>query len=132
MNRIVIRFAPKTWRDRYEAEVLEMLSQSPHPLLDRFDLLMTVLAMRVDERMKNMWVSRRMIGSFGFVLALTGLATMWFAAGHLTRGWAELPFHWWSAPTVIPVIFGLGVVGLAATRRGSTSTTATHKGEKAT
>lgn len=68
MNRIILRFAPQTWRDRYEAEVLEMLSQSRHPLLDRFDLLMTVLALRVDERMKDMWVSRRMIGSFGFAL----------------------------------------------------------------
>ena len=68
--------------------------------------------------MKEMWISRKVIVAFGLVLALTGFAAMRSAVLQLSEGWAELPMHWWSAPTVLPVIIGLLVVVLGLLRPG--------------
>ena len=117
MSRQLLRIAPKKWRDRYEQEVLEMLRQSRHPFLDRFDLFRTAIALRWHERMKEMWVSRKVIVAFGLFLALTGVAAMWSAVLQLAQGWAELPMHWWSAPTILPVVAGLAVAAVGLLRR---------------
>ena len=64
-----------------------------------------------------MWISRKVIVAFGLVLALTGFAAMWSAVLQLSEGWIELPMHWWSAPTIVPVVAGLTVAAIGLRRR---------------
>lgn len=117
MNRFLLWLSPGSWRERFGKEVLEMMDDSSQPTRDRLDLLKTAIKLRIREGIKDMWVSRKVIAAFGFVLSLTGLAAMWSAVELLSNGWSELPFHWWSAPTIVPVAVGLVIITAAILRR---------------
>lgn len=94
-----------------------MLRLSRRPLRDRLDVLRSVIVLKLQERMKEMWVSRKVIVTFGLFLALTGFAAVWSAVLQLSDGWAELLMHWWSAPTIVPVLVGLTVAALGIRRQ---------------
>lgn len=110
MGHRVIRVYPRAWRERYGAEIEEILAMSSRPTRDSLNLFMFAITKRLE------WMMRKLALPFAGVLAAASLFAMGWTTKDLARGIVEIPFHWWST---IPVV-GLAFAGALALwdRRG--------------
>ena len=90
--RGVLRLYPRAWRDRYAAEVDELLARSDRPRRDQLNLV--VHAPVASNQLPTVAVVLR------FVAALS-LLVLGFAIGQLSHGVSEVPAHWWSSAAAV-------------------------------
>ena len=111
----LLRLFPGRWRDRYGAEIADLLGGSPRPVRDRLDLLRVlpgehVLALS-ERRNLVRWLP--IIAAALIALGLVGAVQV---TPDLQDGWVGIPGHWWSTFAVLPGLAGVGlaVVAVAA------------------
>jgi hypothetical protein len=118
MNRrawLLLRIFPRAWRDRYGAEVLELLAASRRPGRDLADVLRAAALLRLDSLLRSADMHKIALSA----AALLVLGALWitWAIPRLARGAAELPQHWWSAPGLLFLLAGAILAGVAGTMR---------------
>ena len=105
----VIRVYPRAWRERYGAEIEEILAVSIQPIRDSLNLFMFAIAKRLES------VMRKLALPFAVLLAAASLFAMGWTTKDLARGVVEIPFHWWSTIPVVGLVFA-GALALWAIR----------------
>lgn len=109
------RLYPRAWRDRYGAEVDELLVRSGRPWRDRAGVVIAAAGQHV-ERMAAMSRSlstnarRLLVGAAAAYGVLGAMGVLW-SARRLTDGVPEIPMHWWSVLAVVPPLAAAGVLG---------------------
>jgi hypothetical protein len=117
MSRLMALF-PKSWRERYGDEVVELLADSRTPVRDRADIILAAVRVRLDAAQlapEEVIVRTHLAAAALVVLGAVG--GMW-AAANLTDGVVEIPGHWWSSLAVAPLLAG-GLLELVTWRRRS-------------
>jgi len=122
MTSPLLALFPRRWRDRYGAEVAEMLATSTTPHRDRLDLVRTAATVHID-RLRKKTAMRRAILLSSFLLIVVGILTTSRAAAQTRFGLTEVPMHWWGALALTPLLLGaVGVLIVVLTRRRRTLT----------
>ena len=89
MDRLILRALPPTLRESHGSEIEEMLANTSRPVLDRADLLVAAVGLRVEVRTRTI-LAAAALSVVTFALALVAVV------GGLQRGAVEIPSHWWS------------------------------------
>lgn len=106
LQRWLLHLYPRPWRERYGAEVADLLASSPRPLRDVGDLLVSAAALHYRDTTERIPMRALITATVG-LLALGTVWTIW-ATPQLARGIGELHDHWWSAPALL--LLGTGLV----------------------
>jgi hypothetical protein len=89
MDRLILWALPASLRERHGDELEDMLATTSRPVLDRADLLLAALGLRLAATLRPL-LAAAVLGSIGCGLGLL------HAVRNLRDGAVEIPYHWWS------------------------------------
>jgi hypothetical protein len=114
MKRWLVRLYPRSFRRRYEDELIELLDHSGRPVRDALDIAVNAGQLRGHQLMTN--AARHLAD---LVLAFA-LFTLGYAVNDLQDGVVEVHQHWWSSAVVVLVVAAVALrvmVAITATKR---------------
>jgi NADH:ubiquinone oxidoreductase subunit 6 (subunit J) len=102
---------PRTWRDRYGREMVELLAVSKRPWRDGVNIAVhAALA----------WTEVAMVKVIILIVAAASLMLFGFTLGQLAGGVHEIPQHWWSSSMTALAIAAVTLAIVTLTRTHST------------
>jgi len=90
VDRLIIWVLPAEIRTSHGDELVDMLHSSHRPVLDRADVVIAGVGLRLGRATRPLLVAA-VVGVVGSALAMVR------AVDNLQHGAAEVPDHWWSA-----------------------------------
>jgi hypothetical protein len=103
MDRLILRVLPVEHRQRYRDELAEMLATTRRPVLDRLDVLVAAVGLRLGRAIRGALTA----ATVAAVVCSLGLV---YVVADLEDGVAEVPRHWWS--TLVAAGSGVSVAVL--------------------
>ena len=107
----LLRLYPRRFRERYGAELQDLLESQPASLRDAVDLIQSLAVewlTELRERRPSMPSALRLLAASAILLAACSLVALGYVVNDLAGGVAKVHRHWWST---IPVL-GLLVAAL--------------------
>jgi integral membrane sensor domain MASE1 len=89
MDRLILRALPGEYRERYHDELAEMLATTRRPMLDRVDVLVAAVGLRLGRAIGVVLIA----ATLAAVVCSLGLV---YLVAELRNGVVEVPHHWWS------------------------------------
>ena len=89
MDRLILRALPAEYRRRHQHELADMLATTPRPMLDRVDVLIAAVGLRLGPAIRVALTA----ATLSAVVCSLGLV---YVIADLRDGVAEVPHHWWS------------------------------------
>jgi hypothetical protein len=105
VKRLLLRLYPRSWRDRYGDEVLELLEKSQRPIRDSADVAVRAVILRAADLGRHRWAA--------VLLVVIGVEGLLWSVPQLQDGLTEVPMHWWSTLAVLPMAVGLAMLALS-------------------
>ena len=96
----VLRLYPRAWRDRYAAEVEEVLARSDRARRDHVNLAVHAPVA---------WLQVPAVATVLRLVAASSLLLFGFAVGQLSDGVSEVPAHWWSSAAAVLALSAVAV-----------------------
>jgi hypothetical protein len=106
MIRALLRLYPRWFRDRFGAEVAELLERSPHRLRDALNVAAHAAQLRSESLMTR---PLRHLADFVMLTTTFGLG---YLVNDLENGITEIARHWWSA---FALVLAVGAIAARAT-----------------
>ena len=107
--RHLVWLYPRRWRERYGAELADLLAVSNHPWRD---------GVNVAGHAALVWSEVPVFKAMVVVLAAASLVVLGFTVGQLAHGVPEIPHHWWSSASACLTVVAVAaaIVSIARTR----------------
>lgn len=110
MDRLILRALPAEYRGRHQHELADMLATTPRPMLDRADVLVAGVGLRLGRAIRVALAA----ATLSALVCSLGLVSV---IADLREGVPEVPRHWWSTLVLAGWVISTAAVWLVATAR---------------